>query len=196
MVVEKGVRKRKKDKFMGGYGKISSQVMDQENVAAICTVPFASCCPPGFCVCTVASGTRNRRKIGFGEITIDSAAEEPVCPREWCKEVGAQGPKKSLKFVNASGGQMGHYGEWKTNFKVSEGAAVMSFNFQVSDVQKPLAAVRRIAETGNIVQFGPQQKDNFIMNEKTGVKTMMVRNGGLYDISAEMLIDEGFHRQA
>ena len=43
----------------------------------------------------------------------------------------------------------------------------MSFGFQVSDVQKPLAAVWRIAEMGNIVQFGPKAEENYIQNVKT-----------------------------
>ncbi len=44
----------------------------------------------------------------------------------------------------------------------------MGLDFQVSDVQKPLAAVWRIAEKGNIVQFGPRVEDNFIKNTVTG----------------------------
>ena len=31
----------------------------------------------------------------------------------------------------------------------------MNLKFQVADVAKPLVSVRRIAEKGNIVQFGP-----------------------------------------
>jgi hypothetical protein len=74
--------------------------------------------------------------------------------------------------------------------------AVMSLGFQVSDVQKPLAVVRRIAEKGNIVQFGPDDKDNYIMNPKNGMKIMMVRKGGSYVIPADMVIEEGFPRPA
>jgi hypothetical protein len=157
---------------------------------SICAVP---CCPPG-----LGEGVgKSWRKIGQGEITIDSAAEESVCPKGWCMQFGAKEPDKFLKFVNASGGQMGHYGERKANFKVPGNAAVMSLNFQVSDVQKPLAAVRRIAERGNIVQFGPKDEDNFIKNEKSGMKIMMVRRGGSYVIPADMIMEvEGFPRQA
>ena len=149
-------------------------------------------------ICTVATGNKGWRRIGHGEITIDSAAEESVCPRDWCEEFGTKGPEKWLKFVNASGGAMGHYGERTAQFKVEgENSAVMSLNFQVSDVQKPLAAVRRIAEKGNIVQFGPRGEDNFIVNIKGGEKVMMARKGGSYVIPAEMVMEEqGFARQA
>ena len=34
----------------------------------------------------------------------------------------------------------------------------------MGDVQKPLAAVWRIADKGNLVQFGPNPENNFIQN--------------------------------
>jgi hypothetical protein len=93
---------------------------------------------------------------------------------------------------------MGHYGERTANFRVvGRNTGIMSLNFQVSDVQKPLVAVRRIAEKGNLVQFGPRDEDNYIMNKATGNKIIMVRKGGSYVIPAEMMIEvEGFQRQA
>jgi hypothetical protein len=149
-------------------------------------------------LCSGGGLEKSWKCIGKGEITIDSAAEESVCPKAWGMEYGTAEPSKWLKFVNASGGAMGHYGERKANFRVPGGASVMSLGFQVSDVQKPLAAVRRIAEKGNIVQFGPEDKDNFIMNAKSGMKIMMVKRGGSYVIPAEMVIEqaEGFPRPA
>jgi hypothetical protein len=99
--------------------------------------------------------------------------------------------------VNASGGEMGHYGERVANFKVvGKDSGVMSLKFQVSDVQKPLVVVRRITEKGNIVQFGPRQEDSFIQNKATGLRINMVKKGGSYVITAEMLLEEGFQGQA
>ena len=92
---------------------------------------------------------------------------------------------------------MGHYGEKTATFKAGGEGAVVSLGFQVSDVQKPLAAVWRIAEKGNIVQFGPDDKDNFIQNVDTKKKILMVRNGGSYVIQADYVAQEpGFSRQA
>ena len=51
----------------------------------------------------------------------------------------------------------------------------MSLGFQVSDVQKPLAAVWRIADKGNLVQFGPNPEDNFIQNVTTKRKIPMIK---------------------
>ena len=55
----------------------------------------------------------------------------------------------------------------------------MSLGFQVCDVQKPLAVVWRIADKGNLVQFGPNPKDNFIQNVITKRKIPMIKKGGL-----------------
>ena len=39
----------------------------------------------------------------------------------------------------------------------------MKMGFQVNDVKKPLLSVKRIIDKGNIVGFGPNKEDNFIM---------------------------------
>ena len=53
----------------------------------------------------------------------------------------------------------------------------MGLNFQVNDVQKPLAAVWRIADAGNIAQFGQRSEDNYIQNTVTGEKLAMKKRG-------------------
>ena len=85
---------------------------------------------------------------------------------------------------------MGHYGEKNVTFKVGPSSAVMSLGFQVSDVQKPLVAVRRISEKGNLVKFGPRAEDNYIESVSTGSKIMMIRKGGSYVIPAEMVVED------
>jgi len=40
-------------------------------------------------------------------------------------------------------------------------------------VKKPLAAVHRICEKGNIVQFGPNEADNFIFDVTSKQKTWL-----------------------
>ena len=88
-----------------------------------------------------------------------------------------------MKFRTASGGKMEHYGEKRVSFMTEETKEVggaLGLGFQVSDVQKPLAAVWRIAEKGNIVQFGTRAEDNFIKNTVTGEKLAMKRKGLSY----------------
>jgi hypothetical protein len=167
---------------------------------AVCAVPFASCSgPPGLCdreVKGINAVETGWRRLGLEDITIDSAAEESVCPRNWASAFGTRPAERKMKFINASGGEMGHYGERVANFMTVGESAIMSLTFQVSDVQKPLAAVRRISEKGNRVVFGPE--GNYIENMKTGKKIQMVKKGGSYVVPAELLLKEaeGFTRQA
>ena len=44
------------------------------------------------------------------EITVDSGAEENVCPKWWGDQFGLQDPDKWLTLVNASGARINHYG--------------------------------------------------------------------------------------
>ena len=53
----------------------------------------------------------------------------------------------------------------------------MSMTFQVAGVTKPLASVKRITAKGNVVGFGPDPEDNYIMNKKTGLKMPLKPNG-------------------
>jgi hypothetical protein len=184
--VQEGLVIKKGGKVKHKQHKVKFEGSELEEVAC-CAVG----CPPGLGAAY--------KKLGKGEITVDSAAEESVCPRDWYKEYGTKEPAKWLKFINASGGTMGHYGERSARFKVEgqgSSEAVMSLTFQVSDVQKPLAAVRRIVEKGNIVQFGPRDEDNYIKSNASGLKIFMVKKGGSYVVPAELLLEEGFQRRA
>ena len=76
----------------------------------------------------------------------------------------------------------------------------MGLTFQVTDVRKPLLAVRRLVEKGNIVQFGPEAWQNYIMNPHTKKKVMLERKGGSFVIRAQFVKSiggsPGFARQA
>ena len=54
------------------------------------------------------------------EITVDSAAEESVCPFEWGKRFGLREVEQKLNLVNASGGRIGHYGERKVLVRTAQ----------------------------------------------------------------------------
>ena len=65
-------------------------------------------------------------------------------------------------------------------------------------MKQPLAAVWRIAEQGNLVQFGPGESDNFIRNLQTGETVMMRKSGRSYVLDVEFVAEEqaeNFHRQ-
>ena len=60
--------------------------------------------------------------VGSGkktEITIDSAAEEAVCPEEWASEFETTRLKKGeeMSLVSANGGKIKHFGKRKVIFE-------------------------------------------------------------------------------
>ena len=46
----------------------------------------------------------------IGEVTIDSGAEESVCPLWWGEEFEISGPAENINLINASGEAIVHYG--------------------------------------------------------------------------------------
>ena len=121
---------------------------------------------------------------------------------EWEEKSGMKGIEvgERLKLINASGGRINHYGSRKVNFEAEdseEDGGMMGLVFQVSDVRKPLAAVWRIAEKGNVVCFGPEEEDNFIMNKKSGKKVLLRKRGGSYIMRVQVIREKTtFQRQA
>ena len=47
---------------------------------------------------------------GKAEITVDSGAEENVCPWEWGSQFEVRPADRWMNFRNASGGKIEHYG--------------------------------------------------------------------------------------
>ena len=132
------------------------------------------------------------------KIAIDSAAAESVCPVEWAEQfqVTPPAPGKEQSFVNASGGNIKHDGEKSTMLvtKASTGKErTIGLLFQVCNVQRPLAAVRRICEKGNIVQFGPGVNDNFIKNIASKEVIWLKQERGQYSMEA-FLLESPFQR--
>ena len=124
-----------------------------------------------------------------GEIIVDSGAAESVCPWEWAEQfpIREVAPGRERSFVNASGGRMGHYGERQVVCGVKGLSAPVAMKFQVSDARHPLASVARITEQGNIVQFGPQQQDNYIYNPSTDEKVLLRRKGKKFVMDVNFL---------
>jgi hypothetical protein len=121
-----------------------------------------------------------------GKITIDSGAEESVYPMSMCDKedlVETDASRRGLGFVAANGSKMKNYGAVKVKFQ-NEGRN-RAMNFHVTDVQKPLGAVCRIADKGNYVCFGPGAGDNYILNIESGEKIWMKRERGTYVIEAD-----------
>ena len=128
------------------------------------------------------------------KIAIDSGAAESVCPMDWANEfkVTPCAPGKEQKFVNASGGPIKHYGEKKVALINPGDNKIIGMPFQACDVKRPLAAVKKICEKGNLVQFGPQESDNFIKNVATGEKIWLKQERGQYIMEASLATESPF----
>ena len=122
------------------------------------------------------------------EITIDSAAEESVCPQQWAEAFGLQMADKPLKLVNANGGRIEHFGHRAVSFNPESGEGrTMEAKFEVTNVRKPLMAVARVVDAGNVVQFGPGPRDNFIMNVGSKDKVYLRRRGNSFVLRGELV---------
>jgi hypothetical protein len=76
-----------------------------------------------------------------------------------------------------------HWSKWIADVEKEKR---MGLTFQVADVKKPLIAVKRITEKGNMVSFGPGAEDNFILNKSSGDKLKLRPNGqGSYLLDVE-----------
>ena len=67
---------------------------------------------------------------------------------------------------------MQHYGEKEVTFKYNRGDSKdpIGLKFQVTDVRKPLLAVRRLVEKGNKVVLAGDDEESHVMNKATKVK--------------------------
>jgi hypothetical protein len=139
--------------------------------------------------------------LGVGEIAVDSAADESCWPKDLGGAFETKPSTKNILLRTANGGEMGHYGEKEITFRSGASEDVIGLRFQVTDVKKPLLAVRRLVERGNVVSFGPGPNDNYIQNIETSKKIPMEKRGGSFVIQAHFVkemcggAESGFTRQ-
>ena len=109
--------------------------------------------------------------LGMGDMTVDSAADESCWPHGQGDAFVTSPSKKRIPLRTANGSDMNHHGEKDITFKC--GSDIIGLKFQVTGVRKPRLAARRLVEEGNIVPFGPEPENNFIMNVESGKKIMI-----------------------
>jgi hypothetical protein len=101
----------------------------------------------------------------------------------------------------ANGADMTHYGEKEIMFKYKggENKEAVGIKFQVTDVKKPLLAVRRLVEKGCTVTLANEEGESFVENKDSKVKIPIIKKGGSFVIEARFVkkvLQEGFQRQA
>ena len=67
---------------------------------------------------------------------------------------------------------MTHFGEKEvlSKYKGGENKEAVEIKFQVTDVKKPLLAVRRLVEKGCVMTMANGEGESFIMNKESKVK--------------------------
>ena len=145
---------------------------------------------PNCCVVDIGSSINVVGSEKWVEITVDSGAADNVCPVGWAPEFGVKpcAPGTEQTFINASGAPIKHHGEKKVTLWAGEPGweRMIGLPFQACDVKKPLMAVKKICEKGNIVQFGPKASDNFILNMTTKEKIWLKLERGQYIMEATL----------
>ena len=129
-------------------------------------------------------------------ITIDSGAAESVWPENYKQEIPlrpADKAKAQARYVTANGEAMTNKGKKLVHFRTGQDPSVKAMEFQVTQVKKPLASVRRIVEKGNIVVF---KKDGSYIQGPNGRKTPLVEHNGTYALDIKYAAEEVFSRRA
>ena len=131
--------------------------------------------------------------LGKGDIIVDSAADESCWPVGQGDAYPTKEASRKMVLRTANGGDMEHYGEKEIFIKYGggEGKDPVGLRFQVTDVRKPLLAVRRLVEKGNKVVLAGGENESYIMNEATGVKIPIKKKGGSFVIEAHF-VTKGF----
>jgi hypothetical protein len=68
---------------------------------------------------------------------------------------------------------------------------IVGMTFQSTGVKKSLAAVWRVCEKGNVIQFGDEAEDCFIKNKKSGRKIFMRKKKCSYVLDVEFVLKRG-----
>ena len=138
-----------------------------------------------------------------GGIGIDSCASDNVMSKSHLSGYRVQpseGSKRGQRWGSASGHSIRNEGQVNYTF-MTETGNVARGHTQVGEVKRPLAAVSKISEAGNIALFA--EGDNWIINRKDDLaeeilelvrrakkKTMIHKHKGTYRMRA-WLIPEG-----
>ena len=81
-----------------------------------------------------------------------------------------------MQFCAANGTGINIYGEQEIRGKDNKGYDV-KMRMTCADVKKPLASVMKIVKKGNRVVF---DEESYVENKKTGIKTPVREEGGVY----------------
>ena len=115
---------------------------------------------------------------------VDSCAEECVCgPEDFpAVEIGNSENRKEYgrEYACADNGRIYNVGEKKVPSLTDEGSK-LNVKWQVTQVHKPFLAVSKFTDAGFDCSFN--RSGGCISNQKTGARTKMFRERGLYYVN-------------
>ena len=135
-------------------------------------------------------------------ITVDSGAADNVMPRKilrkWMRVRPSKASKAGVHYVAANDARIPNEGEVDFDFQTKDGQK-HSWLFQVAGVNKVLASVSSLVDTGHVVTF---EKDDatgvdlsFIMHKASGRSIKMRRERNVWTIDTFVDEDQDFSRQ-
>ena len=142
-----------------------------------------------------------RLKLARG-ITVDSGAADNVLPRKvlrkWMKVRGSEASRLGVHYVAANGARIPNEGEVDFTFQDKQGK-VHTWVFQVADVNKILASVSSLVDSGHRVVFDRCPDTgvdlSFITHKVTGESVRMRRERNVWTIDAFVNEESDFARR-
>ena len=113
-------------------------------------------------------------------LTIDSGAADHVMPSGWLPWLKARpsaGSVKGLHYVAANGARIANEGEQAVEFVTEEGSRGR-WMFHVAKVNKPLASVGKLLDTGHRVVL--DEEGSYVMNKRTRQTMRIGRERGVF----------------
>ena len=133
------------------------------------------------------------------KLTIDSGASRYVMPTDWYPEYKAmesEEQKAGVRYV-AADGKIIHDEGCKVLNVVLEDGQERTMKFNLAKVTKPLAAVSQICKAGHRVVMDLEGSEgSFIENKKTGERTAIYMDNGVFVMDVWVSPPTGFARQA
>ena len=135
-------------------------------------------------------------------ITVDSGAADNVLPRrilrKWMKIRQSKASKDGVHYVAANGARIRNEGEVDFRFETKNGEK-HSWVFQVAEVNKVLASVSSLVDSGHTVTFDKDEATGVdlsrIIHKKSGKSVQMRRERNVWTIDTFVNDDAGFSRQ-
>ena len=147
---------------------------------------------PVMAVATEARRVGTRRMRMVRGVTVDSGAADNVMPRRMvrgkCNKIRpSKASRAGVHYVTASSNRIANEGETDLKF-TTEGGVKVDWLFQVAEVNKVLASVSYLVDTGNRVVFDQDEETgediSFITNKKSGVSIKMRRDRQVWVVDA------------